>query len=273
MGRPALPELFLFLRKVDASSGHCWLWTAATDRDGYGQMKHGGRQEKAHRVAHRLFVGPVPDGLLVCHSCDTPSCVNPDHLFTGTALANSRDCVTKGRIARGDRCGSRLYPELRARGERVNTAKLTEAQAVEVRERAANGETCASIAAAYGVAHPSVSAIIRGSHWKHAGGPVRPPMSRRERGLRSHPSMEQRRCALEGRDDVRAVLSAIRDGEWHLVRDLNLSKRSYDPHGFLTQMVAAGLIERGEVYATRRRKNGVFRMVTIRLCATDGGAR
>lgn len=272
MGRPPLPELFLFLRKVDASSGKCWRWTGTPDKDGYGRMKLSGHMERAHRVAHELFVGPVPPNRLVCHSCDVPSCVNPDHLFVGTALDNSRDCVRKGRIANGDRSSSRLYPELLTRGERVNTAKLTEVQAVEVRERAAAGELYTSIARDFGIAHVSVSAIVRGAHWKHAGGPIQAPLSRRAGGLRAHPTPEQQRRNLSARADVRAVLLAISDGEWHFVRDLDVNKGSLDPHGFLTQMVASGLIERGEAYATRRRKNGVFRMVTIRLCPTAGDA-
>ena len=73
----------------------CWNWTGAT-ANGYGVLNFGG-QVRAHRLAYETFVGPIPDGLLVCHRCDNPRCVNPGHLFVGTNSDNTRDMVSKGR--------------------------------------------------------------------------------------------------------------------------------------------------------------------------------
>jgi hypothetical protein len=88
-----------FLSKVD-TSGDCWMWTASRGRHGYGQLstRHGAAPAKAHRVSFELFSGPIPDGLEVCHSCDTPSCVRPSHLFLGTHHENILDAAAKGRI-------------------------------------------------------------------------------------------------------------------------------------------------------------------------------
>lgn len=79
----------------------CWLWTAATDRAGYGvtgYAKGGSHTHRAHRVSYEAFIGLIPEGMLVCHKCDTPGCVNPDHLFVGTPLDNMLDKARKGRV-------------------------------------------------------------------------------------------------------------------------------------------------------------------------------
>ena len=79
--------------------GPCWLWTAFTKENGYGQFgraKHDGVY--AHRFSYELHVGPVPEGLCVLHKCDVRSCVRPDHLFLGTERDNAHDRDTKGRM-------------------------------------------------------------------------------------------------------------------------------------------------------------------------------
>lgn len=90
-----------FWKKVAApDSAGCWNWTAFLDTDGYGHIRLGGRgtpQRPAHRVAWQLFNGPVPEGLLICHKCDNPRCVNPSHLFLGTHADNLQDMTDKGR--------------------------------------------------------------------------------------------------------------------------------------------------------------------------------
>lgn len=86
-----------FWSKVDRS-GDCWTWTASRTRHGYGRIGLGhDRVETAHRVSWMLANGPIPEGVFVCHRCDNPPCVRPDHLFLGTALDNIRDMIAKGR--------------------------------------------------------------------------------------------------------------------------------------------------------------------------------
>jgi hypothetical protein len=79
----------------------CWLWTGATNAKGYGIFGFRDKLMRAHRVAYMLTHGPIVDGLLVCHRCDTPACVRPDHLFVGTAADNTKDARRKGRLKSG----------------------------------------------------------------------------------------------------------------------------------------------------------------------------
>jgi hypothetical protein len=76
----------------------CHLWTAQLDKDGYGQFSiRGVNKFQAHRLAYEFFVGPIPTGKIVMHTCDRPRCVNPDHLRVGTQADNMRDKMQKGR--------------------------------------------------------------------------------------------------------------------------------------------------------------------------------
>lgn len=100
--------------------GPCWVWTAYCDRFGYGHSRFDGRVWSAHRISWTLINGPIPDGLWVLHACDNPPCVNPAHLWLGTAADNAHDRDRKGRQVPhfGDRNGSRLHPDRVPRGDR-----------------------------------------------------------------------------------------------------------------------------------------------------------
>jgi hypothetical protein len=74
----------------------CWLWDASVNTAGYGQLNIEKRPRLAHRLAYEHYVGPIPEGMHVCHRCDVPACCNPNHLFIGTHLDNMRDMDAKG---------------------------------------------------------------------------------------------------------------------------------------------------------------------------------
>lgn len=75
----------------------CWIWTGVPDKNGYGTTYWFGTKLRVHRAVYEAFYGPIPVGLNVCHTCDTPSCYRPDHLFLGTQLENIQDMTRKGR--------------------------------------------------------------------------------------------------------------------------------------------------------------------------------
>jgi len=135
--------------------GPCWLWAAALDKDGYGKLRVGGRMLSAHRVSYELHNEPIPNGMCVCHCCDTRLCVNPTHLFLGTQADNNRDMTIKGR-------------QDTARGEASGTAKLTEADVLSIRALyATGGLTHRELAKRFGVERSNVSHIVSRKTWSH----------------------------------------------------------------------------------------------------------
>jgi len=138
-----------FWAKV-AKSETCWLWIGATHPHGYGLLQRGGRGEgliRAHRLSYELHIGAIPDGVLVLHRCDTPSCVNPDHLFLGNHRDNSRDMSDKRRWR--------------------NQSTRTEDEIREIRARREAGESLKSIAASFDMTVSGVCNIATGRNWKH----------------------------------------------------------------------------------------------------------
>jgi len=96
MTRIAKPmQLFEKYAYPEPNTG-CWLW-GGTNLMAYGAMYFEGKQRYAHRVSYSLFKGPVPEGMSVLHKCDTPMCVNPDHLYLGTQQDNMKDKLVRGR--------------------------------------------------------------------------------------------------------------------------------------------------------------------------------
>lgn len=90
-----------FEAKFKIVDSGCWIWQAADGGNGYGKIWDGEIVEQAHRFSYRLYRGEIRDSLYVCHKCDVTQCVNPEHLFLGTAKDNTADCIAKGRARRG----------------------------------------------------------------------------------------------------------------------------------------------------------------------------
>lgn len=148
--RPSPDERF---EKYVKRSGACLLWTGATDEWGYGYLYVNGCAVRTHRFVWARAHGPIPDGVLICHTCDIPNCVELAHLFEGTDAINAADKVAKGRSTRGEKSG---------------TAKLTEEQVGEIRSRYASGEeSMRQLAFDFGVACSSISRIVNWQKWTH----------------------------------------------------------------------------------------------------------
>ena len=127
----------------------CWIWMGSTQVRGYGELISNNRKYLAHRASYEAFIGPIPKGMYVCHTCDNVYCVNPAHLFLGTQKQNLQDMKSKGR---------HLY------GEKNTEAKLTEAQVLQIRN---SKLTCKELGELYGVSNSAISAIKRRQRWKH----------------------------------------------------------------------------------------------------------
>lgn len=95
----AIDIQFIFDRTTPITESGCWLWDGYCDKDSYGRIYLAGTQKCAHRVAYELVHGKIPEGMLVCHKCDVPSCVNPYHLFLGSPKDNVDDMHEKGRAS------------------------------------------------------------------------------------------------------------------------------------------------------------------------------
>ena len=129
--------------------GDCWIWTGSSTKDGYGVLTIGRKQHRAHRVAYQEFVGDIPAGNVVCHRCDTPLCIRPEHLFIGSPKDNTQDMLAKGRrprIAGLDHPNTKISP-----AERENIKALR-----------ARGVLLKEIANQYGVSFQLISDICIG---------------------------------------------------------------------------------------------------------------
>ena len=141
-----------FMDKVDKRPDGCWIWTACTRNghpDDYGQFRVNQTNRRAHRVSYRIHVGPILPGMNVCHRCDRPSCVNPDHLFVGDVKDNAADMVAKGRSAIGERSGK---------------AVLTRELVLEIRT---SSESVRAISKRLGLSRHTVRDARRGVTWSH----------------------------------------------------------------------------------------------------------
>lgn len=151
--------------RIDKSGGPdaCHPWTGAKDQDGYGHMSVNNKQKRIPRLIYEQAHGPLEKGILVCHTCDNPSCCNLAHLFAGTNADNVADMMQKGRY----RHPSIDHPGFEKRGEEHHNARLTEDKVRLIRTLRADGWAYTAIAEEVGVSKGAVNHIINGRAWKH----------------------------------------------------------------------------------------------------------
>jgi len=141
----------LFWVYVNKTAG-CWLWAAGSSA-GYGVFHVKRKVMRAHRVAYILANGSIPKGLLVCHSCDNPLCVNPDHLWVGTQKDNMKDAREKGRTRKGENHGA----------SRLNDNIIQ----IIRNDYSAGRMNQPELAKRFNVSQKNISKVVRRETWRH----------------------------------------------------------------------------------------------------------
>lgn len=138
--------------RAEIDPAGCWIWAKARNAAGYGVVRSDGKTVLAHRAAYAAATG-LPPPPMVCHRCDTPACINPEHLFAGCAKTNARDMVSKGR---------------QQQGAGHWRSELCLQDVAEIRSRALIGESQAAVANLFGISQSVVSEIASGNAWRTA---------------------------------------------------------------------------------------------------------
>jgi len=148
-----ISEKFLSKFIVNDDTG-CWEWKGAGGKR-YGLFWHNKKQTRAHRYSFELYKGKIPEGMHVCHKCDNPRCVNPDHLWLGTHTENMEDKMKKGRCA----------------GERSGKNKVTEKQVLSIRKEyevfGDKVEVKKRLSKKYGISRSTIGDIVKRRNWRH----------------------------------------------------------------------------------------------------------
>jgi len=145
-------------KKIDIKSGddwwRCWEWLGSKYKDGYGRIKINQLSYLAHRLVYEQIYGNIPIGLYVCHTCNNPSCCNPNHLYGGTSKDNMNQKVREGRQAKGKQCFSNV--------------KLTDEEVLKIRRLYSIKEyTQRKLGEIFGVCQAEISMIVNNKKWKY----------------------------------------------------------------------------------------------------------
>lgn len=145
-----------FWGKVDKSE-ECWEWTGSTYSNGYGMFWDGEKSVLAHRFSYKMSNNQDPGNMYVCHHCDNRRCVNPDHLFLGTAQDNMRDASKKGRLEHSNQL----------RGEQHPNSIFTNEDVLKIRRLASNVDSLQELAEEFNTTHQAIRSIVNRRIWKH----------------------------------------------------------------------------------------------------------
>lgn len=150
--------------------GPCWRWKKCLNKAGYGRIG-GVNRMLAHRFSWLIHYGKIPDGMEVCHKCNNPECVRPDHLYVGTHGDNVRQSIVEGRLVRD-------------RGEQHSVSVLTEEIVVSLRRLYSSGNSTTELSATFGLDAGTIYQCIVGKTWKHVPGSVKARTIQEARNLR-----------------------------------------------------------------------------------------
>jgi len=181
-----------FFSKVDKTDT-CWVWKASIrGNSGYGAFKINGKVKSAHRVSWEIYnEKKIPDGLLVCHKCNNRLCVNPEHLYVGTYVDNTRDAI---------RDGVRDHYKY-VYGKKVGTAKLSEDNILEVVRLYEKGLSHKEIAKKLKVDRSTIGDVLRGRTWKHI-----------DRKIFKHYSKKKSKCPKLLEEEVLSIRDLAKKG-------------------------------------------------------------
>lgn len=167
-----MSDLGEIIKRLEKATGpqNCWLWPRALDHAGRGRVWVDGKLKLAHRAVWECVRGQIPAGALLCHHCDNPTCVNPNHLYVGTPLTNGRDMSVRKRTwahrdpERAKRVGVEFGKRNTwSRGDANPKAKLTPEQVISIRT---DSRPTKELVAQYGVHRTAIQRIRSGKQWK-----------------------------------------------------------------------------------------------------------
>ena len=141
---------------------NCWVWIGNKNQFGYGlqALGKGNKRALAHRTSYEMHKGAIPEGKHICHTCDHPWCVNPEHLFAGTRSDNMTDCVKKGRHV------SNTHPGY-VTGSKNGRTKLSEEDIINIFKMRKEGALIREMAKKFGSSNSRISAILNKRNWTH----------------------------------------------------------------------------------------------------------
>lgn len=159
-----------FMARVLKVPAGCWEFQGCRNRDGYGRFSLDATKKpqywQAHRYAYVHFHGEIPEGKIVCHHCDNPPCVKPEHLYAGTHKENMHDASVRERLQTGEDHIWTRRPDLVRKGERHHNARLKTADVIAIRQAVYNGARHVDLAKIYEISLGHLGEIVASKSWK-----------------------------------------------------------------------------------------------------------